>query len=361
MSGYEAINFLAVGACVLAAAGLLVKRPRFRGAVLALLLLFGGYCHLMVFLFETGLFPAYPLLAALYFSHIPPGILTGPLLYFHARSVAGGPDRISGRDALHFIPAIAAAASVVPYLGWDFEKKISFIDGYMKGQNPLFQAGLIVMVAYYVFYGALSLATVLRVARRGNPLHARLLVIEGMLACFIVFILLKVVAIVSLSPRVMVFENVATSLLFLATYLAIHRYPGVFRHATLSRATPAAARSQLGGIDLETLGLQLDALMREERFYCDEGLTLKKLADAMEVTPHQLSEYLNEHHGKNFNSYVNGYRVEEAKRLLLGGEGMNTLHVAYAAGFNSYTAFYNAFRKITGMSPAEFRSESGKE
>ena len=95
--------------------------------------------------------------------------------------------------------------------------------------------------------------------------------------------------------------------------------------------------------------------MEEEKIYCDEDLSLSRLSKALEITMHQLSQFLNEHHGKNFNSYINSYRIWEAKNYLKEEPARNALSIAYAIGFNSYSAFFSAFKKEEGMSPADFR------
>jgi AraC-like DNA-binding protein len=62
---------------------------------------------------------------------------------------------------------------------------------------------------------------------------------------------------------------------------------------------------------------------------------------------------------KNFYDLVNGYRVEEAKRLLLDPKSFNytILSVGFEAGFNSKTTFNTVFKKFTGLSPTEFRDK----
>jgi AraC-like DNA-binding protein len=59
----------------------------------------------------------------------------------------------------------------------------------------------------------------------------------------------------------------------------------------------------------------------------------------------------------SFYHYVNRWRVEEAKRLLLTTDA-NVLNIAHDVGFNSRSAFYNAFRTVTGESPVTFRKRA---
>lgn len=97
--------------------------------------------------------------------------------------------------------------------------------------------------------------------------------------------------------------------------------------------------------------------MAKEKMYADEDLTLGTLASCVHLTAHQLSEFLNERLGKNFNQFVNEYRVAEARRMLLAEMDRTTLSIAYAVGFNSRSAFYRAFHKLTGQSPGKFREK----
>ncbi len=64
------------------------------------------------------------------------------------------------------------------------------------------------------------------------------------------------------------------------------------------------------------------------------------------------------HYHSNFFEFINGYRIEEAKRLLLADEAKDDtiLDIIYKSGFNSQSAFHRFFKRIVGMTPSEFRN-----
>jgi AraC-like DNA-binding protein len=77
------------------------------------------------------------------------------------------------------------------------------------------------------------------------------------------------------------------------------------------------------------------------------------------VTPHQLSEILNERLNMNFSSYLNGFRVREAERLLVKRGDRSIIEIAFEVGFNSKASFNNHFLKQTGLTPSEYRKRHG--
>lgn len=102
---------------------------------------------------------------------------------------------------------------------------------------------------------------------------------------------------------------------------------------------------------------RLKGLMDVERVYCDADLSLQTLAEKMAVAPHQLSQLLNEKLDRNFAEYINGYRIEEVKRILKtpAGARRKISTIAGDVGFNTMAAFYKAFKKHTGMTPTEYK------
>jgi transcriptional regulator GlxA family with amidase domain len=119
-------------------------------------------------------------------------------------------------------------------------------------------------------------------------------------------------------------------------------------------------RSHLSNVDINKLEADLRQAMEIDRVYRDSTISLKLLAEHIDVTLHQLSEYLNKYHNKNFNTYVSEFRVKDAKELLLKYDWRTTLSIAFEVGFNSNSSFNRCFKLITGTSPGQFRKDAGK-
>ncbi|MDQ1355605.1 MAG: Helix-turn-helix protein [Acidobacteriota bacterium] len=102
---------------------------------------------------------------------------------------------------------------------------------------------------------------------------------------------------------------------------------------------------------------KLKRLMETEKLYREPDLSLQGLAEKMGVGHHVVSQVLNEKLNRNFSDYINSYRIEEAKKILEGPlkEDVKITAVAFDVGFNTMVAFYNAFKKYTGMTPSEYK------
>jgi AraC-like DNA-binding protein len=100
----------------------------------------------------------------------------------------------------------------------------------------------------------------------------------------------------------------------------------------------------------------LDHVMREQEAYLDPELTLPLLAERVGCSVNHLSQVINSGYGMSFYDYINKHRVKHAKRILNRlDDQAAVLKVAYSVGFNSNSAFYTAFKKRVGMTPAQFR------
>ncbi len=91
--------------------------------------------------------------------------------------------------------------------------------------------------------------------------------------------------------------------------------------------------------------------------YCQKDFTILQLYDATQISPHKISTVLNLLESKNFNSYINGLRVEKIKENLKSKQYQKyTIDaIGTEVGFNSKSVFYREFKKNTGQTPFEYR------
>ncbi len=118
-------------------------------------------------------------------------------------------------------------------------------------------------------------------------------------------------------------------------------------------------KSELSIDQSRVYAAQLNQLMNDHERYRTGQLTLSQLAGELRITPHILSQVLNQTLGVSFHEYVNGYRVEAVKQALADPKQQHftILAVAFDAGFESKAAFNNTFRKHTGLTPSQYRRQ----
>ena len=145
---------------------------------------------------------------------------------------------------------------------------------------------------------------------------------------------------------------------FVAGVLRHDRLFGGVSKADQRIAEAAEAEPSPGATDAEAVELaRIESRMVEARLHLEPQITLAELAERLAVPPRRLSELVNGIHGRNFSDWINGWRVEEAQRLLASEADAhrNVLDILLDAGFNSKSTFNAVFKVKTGMTPTQYR------
>lgn len=131
--------------------------------------------------------------------------------------------------------------------------------------------------------------------------------------------------------------------------------------------TPYQGTREIVGLEQEEgsnyedeISRRLDMLLTGDRIFLIPDLSLQELAQKMQMRSSELSGFFNTILGRNFNDVINEHRVDEVKRLLRDPSTdpkATLMELAYQSGFNSKASFNRIFKKITGKTPKEFKSE----
>ncbi len=265
----------------------------------------------------------------------------GPLLYFYVRSSR----KEAYLNKYHFIPMFLY---IVYFYGWsfypiEFRPTFQAIQTVLQNVHLAVYTGLIFQFTYAnkgFSNGALKLYQ-----WRKKVTWAFL----GYSLSFITYFILVWTGTLKIEYDYMISVMSAFFIYFIG-YHGFQRQE-VFKMYENGRYERSALNTSASSAILDTLRNH----MKENRPYLDSSLRLQDLAETLNISNHYISQVINDLDGKNFADFINEYRIEEAKRLLLEDDQKKIIHVAYDSGFNNKASFNNAFKRFTGMAPSEFR------
>lgn len=101
----------------------------------------------------------------------------------------------------------------------------------------------------------------------------------------------------------------------------------------------------------------IEKAIHEDKLFLESNINLERFAEQIGLKPRDISAILKMHYQSNFFEFINRYRVEEAKRLLVLPElkDETILEIIYKSGFNSPSAFHRFFKRMVGVTPTEYR------
>lgn len=140
---------------------------------------------------------------------------------------------------------------------------------------------------------------------------------------------------------------------------AIIVYRGLKHSVTYSGiiGTPKYAGSKISRADFEDYKYRLITFMETNHPYLDSLLSMETLSKKISLPAKYISQVINESFKMNFYDFINSYRIDAFKRLLVdpANREKTILELLYEVGYNSKTTFNMAFKKHTGMTPSQFK------
>jgi AraC-like DNA-binding protein len=116
-------------------------------------------------------------------------------------------------------------------------------------------------------------------------------------------------------------------------------------------------KSSLSEQNIDKYKKEIEKLLTEDKIFKNNGLSVQDMADKLGIPRQYLTEILNAHMKIGFQELLSQYRVEEFIKYLNDKDYRNytLMAIANEVGFSSKTTFNTAFKKITGMTPSEYK------
>ncbi len=321
-------------------------------------------------LFSNKIYEKYPHLLGLDSFFV---FATSPALFLCVSHYVSLDKTFKKLDFLHFIPTLLFLPIVVLTISLNIEEKIKIIKESYEPSDADSDIMLYLIWLQFAIYWILAYMKISNHQKHINLFASNTSKID---LNWLKFFLIGVAFMLSIWILEVIFDsnkNISKFSIFgylfgtyILGYLALRQeeiYPfEVKEMAEIKEIIEETATKKQRILEEELLVLknQLINLMVSDKPYLNETLSLPKLAEKMQMSSHKLSYLLNVGFDENFFQFVNRYRVEEAKSLLISPkfDQLSMIGIAFESGFNSKTTFNTTFKKITGISPSEFIAQS---
>lgn len=308
----------------------------------------------------------------------------GPLLYFYVRTLVSSDYRFTKWSLVHFTP-ILVATYILGYSSLVFNPGDFMYESYKAIPRALeVKIALVTLPVFLslLIYSLLALHYLRQHTRTIKAYFSSLERINLKWLQFIVYLclltavvsgtteLMRAAVPLNLGPRVIASVLLSVFLIYFIGFMGI-RQPVIFKQrgeegsdgrkfepAVVDQVSEKYQKSGLTPDDVSRLWNKVKTHMVQEQPFMDNEIKLGALAEQLQTRPNYLSQVINSCAEKNFFEFINGYRIEEAKRRLASPEcsDQSISTIATSVGFSSQNAFNMHFKKITATTPRKFRN-----
>ncbi len=336
------------------------KKSRSDFILLGWMLLIAIHLYLFYINFTGDVYQAPHLLGL----HFPLPLLHGIFLYYYVASVTNQFPKKKWIVLLHLIPIIAAYTYLLSFFMLSGQQKVDVFESNGKGYELFLSVGLVLIYASGIIY--LIWASILLKKHKKN-IRLQFSDIEAINLNWLQFLTIGLGAIWSIliisNKDEYIFMGLSVFVILIG-FFGIQQKDIFISEKMLYKAQLKASedkkkkyeKSGLTDLLANNSYDHLMQLMKNEKCYKENDLSLNSLAGKLNIHPNYLSEIINKKEGKNFYNFVNDFRVEEFKSLVKNpkNQDFTLLSLAYECGFNSKSSFNRYFKKSTGKTPTQY-------
>lgn len=314
-----------------------------------------GWQTLQLFFITQGLQLDYPLALYPFITFL---FISGPLNYMRYHLFLYPGKRIPARVLAQMVPAVVI-------LGWETWFYLFSGRANPEMMSQVFSAPARYLLSYLIIAGAIvsliqyGLLLKMELGFIGvNETREPVLMSSAIIFLYMVNIGLIASGFFLVEADVMLLGILLTGVAGITYLLFENRYPHFYQLVAREERQKKYKKSLLEGLSREKIMRRLQELMEHEQIYRQDDLKLEDVAAMLYITPHQLSEFVNDQMGMNYASVINKYRIEEAKRILVSEPEKSTLMIAFEVGFGSKQSFNLIFKNQTGLTPSGYRKQA---
>lgn len=338
---------------------------------LAVFLLLFSISMIGTVLYDQRIVVAYPHLGLI---TAPFGISMGFTLFLYVKSLSEKNYQFRKWQWLHLLPVLISILILMPFYLLPIEEKRVAMDASYEGFPWLWKVNFIFSTAINSCYIIATMITITRHERHikqlySNTEHKSLIWVRHFLTAGIsTFIICIIMSLFDIAMADTISNVMFSFVIYVMGYRAL-RQPEIFSEFTeqtledtdepsLIKIPSKYSKSGLTEEKAKLLASKLDDLFYKEKIYLNPELTLQELSDRLGITPHLVSQLLNQIKEQSFFDFVNSFRVEHFKENVKKPENahLSLLAIALDSGFNSKAAFNSVFKKVTGTTPSAFRN-----
>ncbi len=342
--GYAFLGFFVAGGVFFKKGG----RANFTLTCFILLLSF----EVTYFLYSTSaLFEQYQLLiGALYF---PIGFVYGPLLLLHFIYLTEKDQTYKWWHFVQFIFAVLMLIAIWDIAVMPFAERIAYIEANFLSRIMTYNY---LRAGHQLLYGLLLIYLFAK-KRYVLPANQKLYLLLMTAMYLLSTVLISWLTLFADNWRQFIyFYLLIYTVVFVIAFL-------LYTDAQfLQKLTQKYLSSRLSEQDMKRILHKIKASFEQQKTFLNKGLNLTTFSKIIEEKPHSISQTMSECVGKNFNDYLNTYRIEHAKKLLTdpANDHFKIEAIAMDAGFNNKVTFNKSFLKIVGVTPSKFKRVSSK-